>query len=94
MPIIILDPTDGPRESMESTAPRLASLQGRVLGIIDNGKHNSRYILEQVAGLLKDKHAIKEVILETKNSASLPIIQERAQTLAGKCDMVLAGVGD
>jgi len=32
--------------------------------------------------------------LETKNSASLPIIQERAQTLAGKCDMVLAGVGD
>ena len=94
MTIILLDPKDKPRQVEGIAAPRPATLEGKVLGVIDNTKHNSRYILEQVAELLKSKYALKEVIYETKHSASLPILQQQAEQLAAKSDIVIAGVGD
>ena len=94
MPITILDPGDEPRAAVSSAAPRLASLRGIVLGVVDNGKHNSRFMLDQLADILRGRHDIQEVIYVTKSSASLPVPRVQAEKLAGTCAAVLAGVGD
>ena len=94
MPITILDPRDEPCMAASSAAPRLASLRGIVLGVVDNGKHNSRFMLGQLADILRDRHEIKEVIYVTKPSASLPVPRAQAEKLSGACAAVVAGVGD
>lgn len=94
MPITILDPRNEPPALHASAAPRLTGLNGSVLGVIDNGKRNSRFILEELTHILRSRHKIKDVIFVTKSSASLPIPQKQAEELAGRCDAVLVGIGD
>ena len=46
MPYIVLDPTDEPVKTSFTLAPRPEKLQGVTLGVIDNGKKNSDYLLK------------------------------------------------
>lgn len=94
MPITILDPKNQPPATPAGTATRLPDLSGVVLGVIDNGKRNSKFVLDELTAILRSRHKIKEVVLVTKPSASLPIPQEQAAELAGRCNAVLAGIGD
>lgn len=92
--LIVLNPTSGSTAQSGKMAERAASLNGSVIGLIDNGKKNSNTVLHAVLNRIKERFSIKEVVPHLKASFSHPIKETDAELLAKKCDFVLAGVGD
>jgi hypothetical protein len=71
----------------------LDSLEGKVIGIIDNGQANSTTMFQELAKLVQERFKPKEVILRTKPShmqgAPKPIMEE----IVNRCDAVITGLG-
>jgi hypothetical protein len=90
----VLSPVGEPlRETV--TLPALpASLAGRTVGFIDNTKHNFDRLADEIGGILRDRHGVKEVVRRRKANASTPAAPEILVELAKTCDVVFAGSGD
>jgi hypothetical protein len=91
----ILDPTGlagAPR--VASLAPRVHSLNGLRLGLLDNTKANAAAVLQTVAAELRAQHHLGQVSTYTKSYFGTPVEEDRAQEIAQSCDAVIAGVGD
>jgi hypothetical protein len=71
----------------------LESLDGKVIGIIDNGQANSTTMFQELAKLMLEKFHTKEVIFKTKpthmQGAPKPIMEE----ILSRCDAVITGLG-
>ena len=92
--IVMLDPTVDAAPAPFTPAPRLKSLKGKVIGLLDNSKMNSDEMLKEIGDILNDKYGFKEVIVRRKHSASLPPKPEIADEFVQKVDAVIAGIGD
>ncbi|MFC1982274.1 hypothetical protein ACFLV5_00555 [Chloroflexota bacterium] len=75
-------------------APMLPSLDGRVLGILDNSKPNSDRILDMVAKFLGDKYKLAGVVKRRKSGAGWGTPNELLDELAKESQFVITGVGD
>ena len=73
---------------------RPKSLAGKTLGLLENSKANSDKVLQELANILTEKHGLKEVIMLSKHSASLPTKPEVIQQALDKVDVLITGVGD
>ncbi len=73
---------------------RPTSLAGKTLGLLENSKANSDKVLNEIAQILTDKHGLKEVLMFSKHSASLPTKPEVIQQALDKVDLLITGVGD
>ena len=82
----IIAPFDG--------APRLPSLAGTRLGIIDDSKKNADVLLEELVELLRTRYEISEVKWHRKPSASRPADPAVIREFAESCDSVIVAVGD
>ncbi len=73
--------------------PGLDSLEGKIIGIIDNGQSNSTDMFKELAKLLQERLQIKEVLFKTKPShmqgAPKPIMDD----MLNRCDAVITGLG-
>ncbi len=71
----------------------LYSLEGKVIGIIDNGQSNSTSMFQELAKLMHEKYQTAEVLFKTKPShmqaAPKPIMEE----FVNRCDAVITGLG-
>ena len=71
----------------------LEALEGKVIGIIDNGQANSTTMFQELAKLMQEKFHTKEVIFKTKpthmQGAPKPILEE----ILSRCDAVITGLG-
>ena len=89
----VLDPTNEMKETGASLAPRLASLQGKTVGIITNAKEGTKGYFTHLERLLRDEMGVANVVWRTKSNYSAPadahIVQEMTNWHA-----VFAGVGD
>ncbi len=94
MTYTVLDPTNGPVRTTFKPAPRPESLKGLTLGLIDNGKKNSDYLVKKIGARLRELYGLGGEILVRKPSPSHAIPQDIAEDLAGKVDLVVAGIGD
>jgi hypothetical protein len=94
MGFTVFDPTDGPVGRPFAPAPRTASLAGKVVGILDNGKPKSDVLLRGVEALLRSEAGVKEFVIVRKASAYRPAPDDQLEDLAGKVDAVIAGIGD
>ena len=94
MTYTVLDPTNGPIGSTFEPAPRPETLKGLTLGLIDNGKKNSDYLVKKIEHRLRERYGLGGGIHVRKPSPSHAIPQDMAEDLAGKVDMVVAGIGD
>jgi hypothetical protein len=92
MTIRLYDPTAQPRPVAAALAPRLTSLAGTRLGILDNGKANAGTLMLAVAKILTERHGVKEVVKREKPVAGPP----SAEILAAlsDCDLALVGSAD
>ncbi len=77
-----------------SLAPRLASLQGTTLGLIDNHKRNADIYLEELGRSLQEQYGVSKIITYRKDSQSIPTPTEVMDDLATKCDAIVHGVAD
>ena len=94
MTFTVLDPTNEPVETTFEKAPRPESLKGLRLGLIDNGKKNSDYLVKKIGHRLRELYGLSDDIHVRKPSPSHAIPQDMAEELAGKVDLVVAGIGD
>ena len=90
--IVLYDPTAEPRTSAVPLAPRLKSLTGTRVGILDNSKANAGTLMLAVAERLKERYGVTDVVKREKPVAGPPrpeVIQALSQ-----CDFVLVGSAD
>ena len=93
MPIQILDPT-AEDVAVEATGSNgLASLQGRTVGLLDNGKIRCRELLDNVEDILRAEHGVARVIRLKKPDASRPAPAEVVAEMKA-ADAVISAVGD
>jgi hypothetical protein len=71
----------------------LDSLQGKVVGFIDNAKPNFQYLVDDLADLLVAKYGVQAVVKHRKRG-QVPVDEGALANLADKCDAVIAGSGD
>jgi hypothetical protein len=93
-PLVLLDPTVGPLASAVRPAPRLDTLDGKVIGLLDNTKLNSDRFLTHLADALKRQYPTAEFVARRKGGPSSPAAPELLDELAARCDAVVAAVGD
>jgi hypothetical protein len=86
------DPTAEPRAVTARLAPRLTSLAGKRIGILDNGKANAGTLMLAVARILQERHGAGEIVKREKPVAGPPS-PEILETLSG-CDLALVGSAD
>lgn len=94
--VTLFDPT-APRHEAAAGAPAratLKSLEGAVVGFVDNAKPNFGALVDELADLFKTRYGVARVVIHRKASASLPGKPQVLEELAGECDVVIAGSGD
>jgi hypothetical protein len=95
MTIKILDPTVSAEETAGITvAKRVADLDGKVLGLLHNGKVNGDQLLELVRELLGARYRLRDVVVIRKDSASRVAEADDLDRLARECDAVVTAIGD
>ena len=92
MTIRLYDPTAEPRAIEARLAPRLATLAGKRIGILDNGKANAGVLMLAVAKVLQERFGAGEVVKRNKPVAGPPA-PEILEALS-QCDMALVGSAD
>lgn len=93
MDVVLLDPTVQPDIPMVQLAQRPDSFHGKRLGLIDNGKHNGRELVEAVFTLLEDELRPGEIV-RRQVPTTRPADAELLDELARQCDFVIEAVGD
>ena len=73
---------------------RPSELSGKTLGLLENHKANSDKVLQELGEILKEKYDLKDVVMLSKHSASLPTKPETVQQLLDKVDVLITGIGD
>ena len=92
MTIRLYDPTAEPRAVDARLAPRLTSLAGKRIGILDNGKANAGTLMLAVARILQDAHGAGDIVKRNKPVAGPPA-PEILEALS-HCDLALVGSAD
>jgi hypothetical protein len=91
----LLDPTgDSERAADTTLAPRLSSLRGLRLGLLDNAKPNAATLLAHVARELERAHGLRASVLYTKSYFGTPVEESLIQRILHNCDFAVAGIGD
>ncbi len=92
--IVILDPTSAALTVDVSVAERPTTLNGKVLGLLDNHKMNASGLLDELYELLSSRYEFASVVRRTKPDVSRPCPPETIQELASQCDVVVTAIGD
>jgi hypothetical protein len=90
----ILDPIGDTAATARTLAPRPASLQGAVIGVLDNSKPNARVLLEGVARVLAAKLGARDVRVWRKPGASVGATAAVLDEIAAQCGAVLPASAD
>jgi DNA-binding transcriptional regulator LsrR (DeoR family) len=95
MTLKILDPTVS-ADAAEDTAvaKRVGDLDGKVLGLLHNGKVNGDHLLELVRQRLASRYGLRDVVVVHKPSASRTADPAVLDRLARECDAVVTAIGD
>jgi len=89
--ITVLSPVGINRIGAQPNAPRLRSLDGVTLGILNNSKPNSLALQERVE-LLAKQHSVGGVVTKQKPSAAIGA--EGLDTYAREVGAVITAIGD
>jgi hypothetical protein len=88
----LLDPTTESTTEQSGIAPRLETLDGIVLGIYNNHKHNSVELLEMVAEEVGKHFQLKDVVRGQYHVAHLMKTDEWKDI--ERCDAIVLANGD
>jgi hypothetical protein len=92
--LVLISPVNEATVAESALAPRLSSLRGKRVGLLDNSKSKADRILEMVAAILNTRYGFTNVVHHRKPSASKPASPKAIKELATTCDLVIVGVGD
>ncbi|MDE0332925.1 MAG: hypothetical protein OXL41_13790 [Nitrospinae bacterium] len=89
----VISPAGIPRIPDEALTPRPGTLEGATLGILENNKEFSDWVLDRVRDQLLELVGIKEVVQLRKHHLAQSAAPETLEELNSRCDAVLVGVG-
>ena len=75
-------------------ARRVPTLDGLVLGLLDNNKWNAQKLLRQIEVDLRARYALKDVITLRKPYFSRPAFPEMIEQMATGADVVVTALAD
>jgi len=75
-------------------AKRGPTLEGRVVGLLNNSKSGTRPFLDRVEELLQREHRVSRIIRYDKKAAALPAPDEMLAAAVRECDVVVNGIAD
>ena len=91
--ITVLDPSFDELPQSFQRAARPETLAGATVGIISNGKANTRPFFDHLERMLRDQWGVAEVVRRAKRNYSAPAEAELIEEAAGWA-VAFAGVGD
>ena len=93
MGLKVLDPRLFPEGDPIRMAPPLKSLDGAVVGLLDNAKIGTARFYDHIEEMLKSRFKVREVIRRRKPDSSRPVPPAVLGELAG-ADAIVSGIGD
>ena len=75
-------------------APRLTSLAGKTIGLLDNTKKNADLLIKAAGDMLIAEHGVAEVLYRRKLGSSPAAPAAMLDELAAACDAVINAYGD
>jgi hypothetical protein len=93
MSLRVLDPTASATHGETHGTPRLATLAGCTVGLLDNGKIRARELLDHVEEMLRAQYGVAHVVRLRKPDASRPAPAEVVADMR-QCDAIISAVGD
>src|SRR6476660_1905459 len=91
--IVVYDPVAPVADAQSKGGSRFESLQGKVVGFIDNAKPNFHHLVDYLAELLVDRYGVAGVVKHRK-PGQVPVAESVLQDMAQRCDAVITGSGD
>jgi hypothetical protein len=93
MVLQVLDPTNEVAPVVGRRAPRLASLAGKTVGFISNGKEGTTGFFAHLDRMLREALGVAEVIRRVKSNYSAPADPDIVDELR-RWQAVVTGIGD
>jgi len=93
-PIYGYDPRGSVVADRLSLAPRVASLEGLRVGMLDNAKMKARKLLDGTTDILRRDHGLAAVNYYLKEGFSYVATPEMIAEIAANNDVVITAIGD
>ena len=93
MSFLVLDPTAEKTAPLGAAAPRLATLKGKTVGFISNGKKGTKGFFAHLERLLVEEHGVAKVVMCTKSNYSAPADAHIVAEIK-EWDAAISGIGD
>ena len=90
--VVVLDPTNEQQSEARERQPRLASVEGRTIGLLDISKPRGSVFLDRIEQKLRERGA--EVIRYAKPTFTKPAPIDLRQQIAVECDAVVEALAD
>lgn len=95
MPITLINPRAEAQGDARQAAPRLTSLMGKTVGLLDISKPGGNFFLDHLARLLTDRYGVAAVVRETKPTFTKPAPDAVIERLVNaRCDAVIEALAD
>ena len=91
--IRVLDPTNEMKAAGMAAAPRPASLAGKTVGFISNGKEGTKGYFAHLDRMLREELGVANVEWRTKSNFSAPADRHIVDEIA-RWQAVVTGIGD
>src|SRR5437660_2008940 len=92
--IELLAPVGAVAANAVPLAKRVPTLEGRVVGLLNNSKAATRPFLDRVEELLRSAHGVSRIIRYDKTAAALPVSDAMLEAASRECDVVINGIAD
>jgi hypothetical protein len=89
----VFDPTAEEAPATTAGTPRLQSLAGQTIGLLDNGKFRVRELLDHVEEMLRSQYGVAQVVRLKKPDFSRPAPPAVLAAMQ-HCAAVISAVGD
>jgi hypothetical protein len=90
----LYDPTSSGAQKTLYRAPAIASLEGKTIGVLENGKLNAVEMLRELVALFETRHGCMLRPLYSKSNASAPAPAGVLTRAVGEVDFLITGLGD
>jgi hypothetical protein len=95
MPTILINPFDESQRERREPAPRLDSLAGKTIGLLDISKPGGNVFLDHLARLLQERSGVAQVVRETKPTFTKPAPDDVIDRLLhAHCHAVIEALAD
>ena len=93
MTLRVLDPRQLPEGEPLRMAGALPTLDGAVVGFLDNAKIGTARLYDFIEEILRARHGVRDFIRRRKPDATRPAPTEILAELSG-ADAIISGIGD